>query len=157
MAALQMVKGTALTDLASLRAQIGAIDLSQKTKGGALVELVGPTCTQEMVSILVERQKAAANTLALWCESEFSVYPIGLLQQGVDLSRLLFVEATKDVSWVLGQALQSQLFPTVIAANYQFHEKELRRLQLLSERANTTTFLLKGATLLSRLRQKGEA
>lgn len=153
MAALQLLKGTALTDLTALRAQIGAVDLSQQSASftsssiqshipcGTLVEIVGPARTQLMVDILAERH-AAAEALTLWVESDFSVYPIGLQQNGVNLSRLLFVECEKESSWVLGQALQAQIFPILIAANFNFHEKELRRFQLMSERARATTFLL---------------
>jgi hypothetical protein len=139
--------------LQALRAQIGAIDTSQKSESfssasiqshipcGALVEIVGPARTQVMVSILAEQQKAT-NALALWSESDFSVYPIGLLQKGVNLSRLLFVECDKAATWALGQALQSQIFPIIVAANFNFHEKDLRRFQLMSERSRATTFLL---------------
>ncbi len=153
-AALQIVR---TTDLAALRAKIGAIDGSNDSHNksesytsqwvhahiprGALVEVIGPARTELMVHILAEQQK---NTLAptLWVEGDFSVYPIGLAQQGVDLSRLLFVECDKAASWVLGQALQAQIFPLMVAADFNFHEKEMRRFQLLSERARATTFLL---------------
>jgi hypothetical protein len=140
--------------LAALREQIGAIDGSRKTEGyssewvsahiprGALVEIVGAARTELMVHLLAEQQKESSEARALWVEADFSVYPIGLVQKGVELSRLLFVEAPKDSAWVLGQALQAQVFPFLIASDFQFHEKDLRRFQLLSERAHATTFLL---------------
>lgn len=155
--AFQVLNGDALqrrtVDLRALRAQIGAIDGTARADGfetqllntqiprGAVVEIIGAGRTQFMVKLLAERQKQA-DTLALWVEKEFSVYPLGLQQQGVDLSRLLFVESDKAAAWVLGQALQAQIFPIVIAADFTFDEKELRRFQLLSERSRATTFLL---------------
>jgi hypothetical protein len=77
-----------------------------------------------------------------WVEERFSVYPTAILQRSVNLNRILFIEAGKETSWAVLQALKAQVFPVVILYAEDSDHKTLRRFQLLAEKAQTAVIWL---------------
>jgi hypothetical protein len=137
--------------LQELRARIGALEkftragalpfggLEGGLPRGALVELAGSGKTESAARFLVEN----AALPAAWVESEFSLYPPALLQRGRQLHNTFFTEAGKDAPWAATTILRSRLFPVLVYhAPYREDERQLRRFQLLAERAEATVILL---------------
>jgi hypothetical protein len=79
---------------------------------------------------------------AAWVEPQMSLYPIACQQLGIDLNRLLFVECDRFLTWTLEQLMKSGLFKVIVTTPPYLEVKELRRLQLTSERAGVLTLLL---------------
>jgi hypothetical protein len=106
---------------------------------GALTEITGHGKTEVMIRFLSENPRLRV----AWIEDEMSVYPCAILQRGVRLDRVLFVEAGRDLFWAVSQCLRSGLFECVVLS-YQrnLDEKTYRRLQLEVEKADIGLFLL---------------
>jgi hypothetical protein len=104
---------------------------------GALVEVTGRFRHEFVAQFLAEQKKPS-----LWLEEEIQIFPVALQQRGVDLTKTVFVETGEHHQWVLQQSLRSQVFRFVIAENFQLHEKEMRKLQLLAERSGATVINL---------------
>src|SRR5690606_9213142 len=133
--------------LQALRQQIGALDGSHRVQTyqhthlpdgigipkGAVVELLGPSRYEFVAHFLAQHDRPC-----LWLQKEFSFFPTALLQRGVDLRKSVFVEAGDNVQWVLKQVLQSQVFPFLVGEDLNVSEKDLRKFQLLAERAGAT-------------------
>ncbi|MGZ6290347.1 MAG: hypothetical protein ACXWQO_19315 [Bdellovibrionota bacterium] len=140
-----------MSALQELRARIGAMEnfsrseslpYSQFASGlprGALVEISGQGKTESVVQFLAEN----AETPAAWIESEFSLYPPALFQRKRKLENTFFIEAGKDAPWAASTILRARLFPVIVYhAPYQKDERQLRRFQLLAEKAQATMILL---------------
>lgn len=115
---------------------------------GALIEVSGPMGTGKtawMASFLTEQNQQRA----AWIEESLSVYPCALAQAGVDLSRLLFVEAGELVLWSAHQILRSGLVQLLFVSLERLipGELELRRLQLACRDAQASLVLLKETPL----------
>ena len=112
---------------------------------GALVEISGSGKTELAASFLAENTESPA----AWIEAEFSVFPIALRQRKISLEKIFFVEGKKECAWAASTILRSQLFPILIYHAPFGEDRELRRFQLLSEKARSTMVLLceKKATL----------
>lgn len=134
--------------LHDLRARIGTLEKrSRETipwscleggllKGG-LVEITGAGKTGAVAKLLAE-----SNLPTAWVESNFSVFPTALVQRQVNLEKIFFVEGGRDCSWAATTILRSQLFSLLVYSAPYGEERELRRFQLLAERAKTTMLLL---------------
>ena len=116
---------------------------------GALTEVSGPYGsgkTEALLKFIAAHQQALGRVA--WIEDRFTAYPTGFLQQGVDLSRLLFIEGGAESIWAAHQVLRSQIFGAVVIfvreATLSASEPrvELRRLQLSAEQSNACVFLL---------------
>ena len=77
-----------------------------------------------------------------WIESRFSLLPSALLQRGVCLEKIFFVEAGEDSAWAAATVLRAQLFPLVVYQAPYGDLRELRRFQLLAGKSNATMILL---------------
>jgi hypothetical protein len=143
--------GDWMSALQELRARIGAIEkfsrsgalpfsqLSTGLPSGALVEISGQGKTESVVHFLAEN----AEIPAAWIESDFSLYPPALFQRKRKLENTFFIEAGKDAAWAASTILRSRLFPVLVYhAPYQQDERQLRRFQLLAEKAQATMILL---------------
>lgn len=139
-----------MTVLQKLRESIGAIDGSvQKAKvaysgfesgfpQGGIVELIGAGKTEFVAKFLSEHQQERV----VWIEVDLSVNPCALSQKGVALRNVLFVQAQRESLWTVREALQSQVFSVVVTSFVEFSESELRRTQILAERAKVNLFIL---------------
>jgi hypothetical protein len=105
---------------------------------GALIHVSGPRRTEAMLTLLAEHP----GLRAAWVEERITAYPPALQRRGVDLGRLLFVEARRDFFWALTQVVRSQLFKVVLVASPLRGEGvSLRQLQLASEQAGCAVVL----------------
>lgn len=136
--------------LLELRQKIGAIDgriprethgfryLQQPIAKGSVVEFAGQGKTELCAHFLSEHPELSV----AWVEDEFSLNPYALWQRHLNFENLVFVEAGRDMSWAIHQLLHSQAFDLIVSSGRQWEENELRRFQLLSEKAKSTFFLL---------------
>lgn len=145
--ALQSVKPT----IAELRELIGATKQDDRPRHsfslypdgftmGCFVELTGPQRTEFTAQFLSEHPQLNV----AWLEESITINPYALKQKGVSLDHILFIEGGNDLSWCLNQVLGSGCFQLVVTENARFHEKDLRRFQLLSEKNQNHFFLLSG-------------
>lgn len=106
---------------------------------GVLIELAGLGKTEVVVQFLRENPKLRV----AWIEDSLTIYPCAVAQRNVTLSRLLFIEASDEIFWATFQVLKSNLFDCIVlSSKRKFDEKNLRRLQLESEKGNSSIFLL---------------
>ena len=89
----------------------------------------------------------------LWCLNNNAtdageIYPLGLIQYGLDPSHLTIVKTTRDTDalWAMEEALRSDPFTAVLGEVKEIHMTASRRLQLAAEENNTLTLLLRPAT-----------
>lgn len=140
-----------LVALQELRARIGALETFSRGENrpssffagglprGALVEVSGVGKTERVAQFLAEN----AETPAAWIESEFSLYPPALFQRQRKCTNTFFVEAGKDATWAASTILRARLFPILVYhAPYLNDERQLRRFQLLAEKAEATMIFL---------------
>jgi hypothetical protein len=145
--------------LEQLRALIGAVDgtfsrehlrsslFAEGVPLGALTEITGREGAGKTEFVLRLLAENPALNIA-WMEREQSVYPCAFPQCGVDLSRVLFIEAGGEFVWAAMQIVRSRLFEVVVlsrtssAVRSDFNEKILRRLQLAAEQSHTAVILL---------------
>lgn len=137
--------------LQELRARLGAFEKLSRGEShpysmlagglprGALVEVAGPGKTESVAAFLAEN----AQTPAAWVESEFSLYPPALFQRRRKLHNTFFIEAGKDAAWAASAVLRARIFPLLVYhAPYHEDERQLRRFQLLAEKAQATVILM---------------
>ncbi len=146
MEALKNVKPT----IDELRLLIGAVDgtfsrevlafslLAHGFTKGSVIEIVGSGKTEFLTQFLAENK----NLRVAWIEPEITIYPFAFLQRDVDLSRILFVEAENDNTWVTLQILQAQIFQVVALSYLSFDERALRKIQLAAEKSQAIVVLL---------------
>ena len=132
----------ALINQPARRVERERYEFSMRPEGfprGALIELNGAGKTEVLSQFLAENSKLRV----AWVEEDLTIYPNALAQRNVTLSQLLFVEARKDVLWATIQVLRSNLFDCVVLSVHKlFEEKNLRRLQLESEKGHVGIFFL---------------
>lgn len=138
--------------LQDLRARIGALEkfsrrerfpysaLPEGLPRGGLVEIAGPGKTECVVRFLAENPELSA----AWVEKTLSIYPPAIAQRRRGLERIFFVEAGAETAWAASTVLRSRLFPIVVYHAPYGCERELRRFQLLAEKAEATVLLLAG-------------
>lgn len=106
-----------------------------------LVGVTGIRRTEWILDWLVKNPKASV----VWVEKSLSVLPTSIAQKGGGLERILFIE-TAEIEWTLVTLLRSQLFQAIVSPAEKIlnskDEKNLRRLQLLAEKARCKVFLL---------------
>lgn len=143
--------------LAELRQLIGTIDgsrpkhrraFSKLPPGlpvGCLVEFSGQGKTELLSQFLKEHPELQT----AWIEPTLSINPYALWQRGVDVSKILFIEGGKASVWAAHQVLQSQAFELLTLSGLRLDERELRRLQLLTEKCESHLILLSPEPLKS--------
>jgi len=94
--------------------------------------------TEFILSLLSEN----LNLRVAWIEKELTAYPWAFLQCGIELHRVLFVESGAQALWCALQVLRSQLFDVVVVNAFIDSEKQLRRLQLESEKVRASVLFL---------------
>ena len=79
-----------------------------------------------------------------WVEPSLTAYPPAFAQLGMDLSDILFIQAKERLVWSAQQVIRSQLFPLCALAigKQEPAERDLRRLQLETERCGITLLLI---------------
>lgn len=105
---------------------------------GAITEVTGSGKTEFVQNFLAEHPSL---TVA-WIEKSFSIFPYSFVQRGVRLSRLLFVDAQKDVEWTALQILRAQAFGAVVIYGGDMDLQGLRRLQLAAEKSDVCAIWL---------------
>jgi len=106
---------------------------------GCLIEIVGPGKTETVAQFLRENP----NLRVAWIEDAFTIYPCAIMQRKIRLHQVLFIEAKQENFWAASQVLRSGLFEIVVMSfQKQINEKVVRRLQLETEKANVSFFLL---------------
>lgn len=105
---------------------------------GCLVEITGFGKTSVLAAFLKENSQFKV----AWIERALSINPYSLLQHGVHLEKVLFIEAKTEIAWCLTQALQAGCFQVIVVSNEKFSEKDLRRYQLSTEKCASHFFLL---------------
>lgn len=135
---------------AELRAQVHAhyqketLSCSLVAQGiprGAITEISGIGKTELAVRLIAEHP----GLRVAWIEEQMSIFPFGLLQRGIGLDRVLFVDAGPDLAWSVLQVLKAQIFPVVVVYAEDLDLNTLRRVQLASETANAATIWLANA------------
>lgn len=113
---------------------------------GGITEIFGPHGggkTEFLLQVLAKHDSARI----AWIGASASFYPCALASYDLDWQRFLFVEAEEEEEfvWSLLQILRSQLFDFVIVRpeELSFDERDLRRLQLATERAKSALIFLK--------------
>jgi hypothetical protein len=105
---------------------------------GSLVELTGNAKAEWLASFLKENK----NLRVFWCEEEQTIFPTAISQRGINLNRIVFGILKDSLFSSLRKIIQSQVFEVVISPSSFTETKLLKALQLFSEKANTTLFLL---------------
>lgn len=140
--------------LAELREKVGAITRLEPRPGwavdqsdlvlprGALVELLGHGSREWLFRMF----RVHAETRIAWIEPKLTLFPPAVVQRGIALSRMLFLETEREWNWALLQALRSKLFHFAVTPVDLVPAKGsdvfLRKLQIQAERAGTTLFFL---------------
>ena len=109
---------------------------------GSLVQIQGQGSTEASLGLLREHPQFKA----AWLEERLSAYPPAFVQQGVNLSCLLFVEGGARFAWAAAELLRSGVFKLlVVGSAFEAGENalNLRRLQL-GARASGGLVLLTG-------------
>lgn len=105
---------------------------------GAITEISGVGKTEFVSQFLAEHK----DQRVAWIEESFSVFPVAFLQRGLDLEKILFIEAGESLVWSTLQVLKSQIFPIVVIYAEEINLKNLRRVQVMSERAGSIVIWL---------------
>lgn len=105
---------------------------------GAITEITGVGKTELAVRLIAEHPALRV----AWIEEKLSIFPFALLQRGIGLDRVLFVDAGPDLAWSVLQVLKAQLFPVVVVYAENLDLNTLRRVQLAAETANAATLWL---------------
>ncbi len=105
---------------------------------GVIVELLGNARTEWLIELF----KLHPEAYIFWCEENPRINPTALHQRGLELSRIKFINLTKNFQQPLRLALESQFYPFVVAPNKFSDTKIFQRLHLLAEKTKSTLFLL---------------
>lgn len=105
---------------------------------GIVAELIGTA----KIEWLIEFFKLHPDQLILWVKSDGHANPVALRQNGIKLERIKFIRSTQDLQQPLRLALDSQLYPFIVAPNQFAEIRIFQRLHLLAEKAKSTVFLL---------------
>lgn len=111
---------------------------SERLPRGALIEITGFGKCEFVTRFLAENPTHHS----VWLESELSINPFACLQRRVDLEKIFFVEAKEYLFWATTQILNSSLYDTVVVNCPRWSFKQLRQMQLRSEKSNSFVFLL---------------
>lgn len=105
---------------------------------GVIVELLGPYRTEWFLQFL----KMHPTFKTFWAEKKQQVLPTAIAQRGVELENIFFATLGEDLVTPLRKVIQSQLYEVVLAPTQFTEIKIFKALQLFTEKANCTLFLL---------------
>lgn len=105
---------------------------------GCLVEITGNAKAEWIVRFLKENE----NVRVFWCEEKQSIFPTAMSQRGVNLERIVFGVFKDNLFSALRKIIQSQVFEVIVGPSSFKEIKLLKALQLFTEKANSTLFLL---------------
>ena len=125
----------------SLREDWPCSDTTMGLPKGAITQVCGAGKTEFVVRFLREH----SGLRVAWVEPNLSIYPCGLLQRGINLNRVLFIEAGNEFPWVVQQVFKTSLFEIVILTSTIEDFKMLRRFQLAAEKAHASLIILSEA------------
>jgi hypothetical protein len=108
---------------------------------GILTQVVAPSGGGKTEAVL-DLLAAHPGMRAAWVEKRMTAYPPGLVERGVRLDFLLFVEAGEHFIWALTELVRSQVFKVLVVGSPVTEEIDLRRLQLAAEQAQAAILLL---------------
>lgn len=77
-----------------------------------------------------------------WIERDFTLFPTGSLQRGIQPGQLLMIQSGREMLWSALETLRSQLFDFLVLTNPGFDDKDLRRLQMMAEKSGTCVLVL---------------
>ena len=110
-------------------------ELSSGIPLGCITEVSGTGKTEFLIQFL---QKNSGRRV-VWVEEYFSLFPLAIFQRGISPEQILFVDAGKEIEWVILNALRSQAFPIVIFDRKECDSIFLKRIQLATKRAQSAT------------------
>lgn len=105
---------------------------------GAITEISGAGKTEFVIQFLASHR----HLRVAWIEEALSVFPFGFLQRDIDLEKVLFIEAGQSLVWSALQALKAQVFPVLVLYAEDIDLRNLRRIQVLSERSGAVVIWL---------------
>jgi hypothetical protein len=112
--------------------------LAKGVPRGSLVELIGTGKAEWIVQFLKENKELKV----FWCEERQSIFPTAISQRGVSLDRIVFGIFKNNLFSSLRKIIQSQVFEVIVSPSSFTEIKLLKALQLFSEKANSTLFLM---------------
>lgn len=133
---LKLVIGA--VDVTVAREAWTAPDLADGIPKGAIVEILGNKKFEWFIQFL----KLHPEIRTFWAEKEQQVLPTALQQRGLDLKQITFGILGNDSFVSLRKIIQSQVYEIVIAPNAFTELKVFRAFQLITEKSNTTLFLV---------------
>lgn len=103
-------------------------------------------CTRGFVSGLLGNLMGNNGT-AVWISHSETVFPPGLINFGIQPHRIIFINVTKtkDILWVLEEALKCESLSAVVGEISELEFIESRRLQLAVEKSSVTGFVLRNS------------
>lgn len=111
-------------------------------EGGVARGIVAELLGNARIDWLIALFKMNPEQLIFWCKSEAQANPVALKQRGVELERIKFVNSVGDLQQPLRMALESQLYPFIVAPNRFDEVRIFQRFHLLAEKSKSTLFLL---------------
>jgi hypothetical protein len=105
---------------------------------GAITLVSGFGKTEFVLDFLSEHR----DFFTIWIEEKFSFSPSAALQKELSLKNFLFVESGRQTIYTCLQALKSQVFQVVLVYCENIDLKDLRRIQIFSEKSDCITFWL---------------
>lgn len=138
------------TSFAVLKEKIGAIEgdkafdyfrsssIPRGVPKGAIIELMGTAKTEWLAHFFSEN----AEVRTFWIEDKLTLLPTALSQRGVNLANVCIAHAPENLFKAVRVALRSQVFHCLVLPFVFEEERELKALQLLTEKANATAFVL---------------
>lgn len=113
--------------------------LNAQVAQGALTEWSGAAKTEALFCFLKEH----TSKKVVWIEPQFTLYPPSMLQRGININNILFIETPCEFIWSCFQILKSQAFDIlVLSLSRHLTEKCLRRLQIATEKTQMVFMLL---------------
>ncbi len=104
-----------------------------------LMQWAGFGKTELCLQLLRENPEASV----AWGEPYITVYPFAFLQRQVALNRVLFIESRKyELENLLAELIRSQVFDFLVVSSELLALPQLRRLQLLIEKTNSSLIFL---------------
>ncbi len=135
--------------LRDLKQRTGILDFAQKefwsapnfsagVARGIVVELLGNARTEWLLRLFANYPE----NYIFWCEREPQANPTAIYQRGVALERIKFCQSSGDLQQILRLALESQLYPFIVAPTRFEDVKIFQRFHLLAEKSKCTVFFL---------------
>ena len=138
---LKLVIGA--VDVTLPRESWSAPNLADGVPKGAIIEIIGPQKYEWFINFLKNHPKIKT----FWAEKEQQVLPTALVQRGLDLRNFTFGILGEDSFVSIRKIIQSQVYEVIIAPNNFKDLKIYRAFQLLTEKTNTSLFLVSQKSL----------